>query len=50
MVGNQQGSVKSSPKTSTSSSKNYDFELEKNGQPDPKANTTGRTSTREGRY
>ncbi|MBB1312302.1 MULTISPECIES: FtsH protease activity modulator HflK [Aliivibrio] len=50
MVGNQQGSAKSSPKTSTSSSKNYDFELEKNGQPDPKANTTGRTSTREGRY
>ena len=50
MVGNQQGSVKSSPKTSTSSSKNYDFELEKSGQPESSTNTTGRSSTREGRY
>ncbi|MCP3700115.1 MAG: FtsH protease activity modulator HflK [Aliivibrio sp.] len=48
ITGNQQ-SATSSPRTSTSQSKNYNFEVEKKQQP-TNTNTTGRNSTREGRY
>jgi len=48
ITGNQQ-SATSTPRTSTSQSKNYNFEVEKKQQP-TNTNTTGRNSTREGRY
>lgn len=49
ITGNQQGATNVSPKTSTSSSKDYTIELEKKNQPTT-TNSTGRNSTREGRY